>query len=340
MVFSAGNSMQIFKNKPWLAPLAGYSDLPFRLLCREYGCQTACTEMISAKGLVFESPGTKRLLATGPADTPLVVQLFGSEAAYCEQAMKVLLSRGFAYFDLNAGCPVRKVVKTGAGAALLRDPDRLVRLAGGMVDLAGKGRVGVKLRSGWDAASRLQAEVFQELERIGLGWIAVHPRTARQGFSGQADWSFIRAVQDTVAIPVLAGGDLFTAEDGVRCLEQTGAAGVMFARGALNNPMIFSRFRELMDGKAVPSRQAQWQPTDFKTMIFRHMHYCREGQDAGKSLLKMRTIIPRYLKGFPGAKDLRRQIVQAGSWGDLEALIGRIGLGEERNVEHRTLNIE
>lgn len=321
--------MQIFKNKSWLAPLAGYSDLPFRLLCREYGCQTACTEMISAKGLVFESPGTKQLLATGPADRPLVVQLFGSEAAYFEQAMKILLDRGFVSFDLNAGCPVRKVVKTGAGAALLRDPDRLVRLAGVMVDLAGKGRVGVKLRSGWDAATRLQAEVFQELERIGIGWIAVHPRTARQGFSGRADWAFIRGVQDTVAIPVLAGGDLFTAEDGVRCLEQTGAAGVMFARGALNNPMIFSRFRDIMAGNRPAEPGADWRPADFGTMIRRHMHLCRESRDSVRSLLKMRTIIPRYLKGFPGAKDLRRQIVQAGSWEELEALIGQIGLGGE-----------
>ncbi len=321
--------MQISRNKPWLAPLAGYSDLPFRLLCREYGCRAACTEMISAKGLVFESPGTSKLLETGPADSPLVVQLFGSEAEYCAQAMKLLVKAGFTAFDLNAGCPVRKVVKTGAGAGLLRNPKHLYQIAGTMVQEAGQGRVGVKLRSGWDIAGTLHSEVFQELERLGVAWITVHPRTAKQGFTGRADWGFIRRVQEKVAIPVLACGDLFSAEDAVRCLKETGAAGVMFARGALNNPMIFSRFRQLMDGKNESAVPAHWAPADFKTMILRHMQLCREGQDAVRSLLKMRSIIPRYLKGFPGAKDLRRRIVSAGSWEELEELIGRTALGGE-----------
>ena len=321
--------MQISRNRPWLAPLAGYSDLPFRRLCRDYGCHVACTEMISVKGLVFGSPGTTKLLRTDPADTPLVVQLFGAETEYFSLAMKQLVAAGFTAFDLNAGCPVRKVVKTGAGAALLRTLELLFQIAGLMVQEAGHGQVGVKLRSGWDAGSILVPEVFQELERLGVAWIAVHPRTAKQGFSGRADWGQIRKIQRSVQIPVLASGDLFTAEDGVRCLEESGAAGVLFARGALNNPMIFSRFRQLMDGKNESAVFAHWASADFKTMILRHMQLCREGQDAVRSLLKMRSIIPRYLKGFPGAKDLRRQIVSADSWEELEDLIGRIGFGSE-----------
>ncbi len=318
---SAGRCMKISRNEPWLAPLAGFSDLPFRLLCREYGCGVACTEMVSVKGLVFESPGTTKLMLTRQEDSPLVVQLFGAEPGYFREALNRLLGLGFTCFDLNAGCPVRKVVKTGAGAALLGNQDRLFEIVKVMVALAGQHNVGVKLRSGWDESSPLNPDIFAELERLGAGWITLHPRTAKQGFSGKADWDRIRMVQEQVGIPVIASGDLFSAEDGRKCLYQTKAAGVMFGRGALYDPMIFARFRELMDGSGNGRGSEKDRPKRLHEMINRHVQLCLQSQDAWRSFLKMRTIIPRYLRVFQGAKELRKSIVVCRSWEELQRLI-------------------
>ena len=317
--------MKISRNDPWLAPLAGFSDLPFRLLCREYGCSVACTEMVSVKGLIFESPGTTKLLQTRQEDSPLVVQLFGADPVYFREALSRLLEQGFTSFDLNAGCPVKKVVKTGAGAALLNNLDLLFEIVRDMVALAGPKMVGVKLRSGWDEGSRLEPDVFSELERQGAGWITLHPRTVRQGFSGKADWDRIRIVQEQVQIPVIASGDLFTAEDGVECLQQTRAAGVMFGRGAMYDPMIFARFRKLMKGADQGVDSEKDRSGSLKEMIFRHVQLCLQSQDAWRSFLKMRTIIPRYLKGFQGAKELRKSIVACKSWEELMELVGNSG---------------
>ncbi|MCF8106957.1 MAG: tRNA-dihydrouridine synthase family protein [Desulfohalobiaceae bacterium] len=313
--------MKISRNEPWLAPLAGFSDLPFRLLCREYGCSVACTEMVSVKGLVFESPGTTRLLLTRQEDSPLVVQLFGADPLYFREALNRLLELGFTSFDLNAGCPVKKVVKTGAGAALLNNPGLLFEIVRDMVALAGPKMVGVKLRSGWDEGSRLEPDVFAELERLGAGWITLHPRTARQGFRGKADWDRIRMVQEQLGIPVIASGDLFTAEDGRECLQQTRAAGVMFGRGALYDPLIFARFRELMFGSGNKGDSEKNRAKRLQGMINRHVQLCLEGHDSWRSFSKMRTIIPRYLRGFQGARDLRKSIVACRSWEELQVLI-------------------
>lgn len=313
--------MRISQYEPWLAPLAGFSDLPFRLLCREYGSSVACTEMISVKGLVFASPGTTKLLQTHPLDSPLVVQLFGADPRYFAEALEWLLDRGYVYFDLNAGCPVKKVVKTGAGAALLDNPELLLEIIRVMVEQAGKGRVGVKLRSGWDQRGLLNPDFYNELQQLGLGWITLHPRTAKQGFSGKADWELIRVVQEQLTIPVIASGDLFTAEDGVRCLQQTKASGVMFGRGALDNPRIFFRFQMLMQGSGHNVDCDESQSQEKAKMILRHIQLCLESEDPGRSFLKMRTIIPRYLRGFHGAKGLRQKIVSCTSWEELQGCL-------------------
>ena len=234
-------------DRPWLAPLAGYTDLPFRLLCREYGAAVCCTEMVSAKGLVYHSPGTRDLLLTLPEDQPAVVQLFGCEPDILRQAMEPLLERGFRWFDLNMGCSVPKVTRTGCGAAMLKDIPNALTVARAMIDMAGAGRVGFKIRLGWDAQQEVWLQLAQGLQDAGAGWVTLHPRYAKQGFGGEARWSALRTLAEKMDIPVIASGDLFTAEDGIRCLRETGVSTVMYARGAMQWPGIFAEHTRLWD---------------------------------------------------------------------------------------------
>lgn len=322
-------------NRPWLAPLAGFSDLPFRLLCRENGAAAACTEMVSAKGLVYGGQGSADLLATAEADAPLVVQLFGAEEDFVARAMDRLLTAGFRYFDLNAGCSVAKVVKTGAGAALLQTPDRLVALVRTMSRLAGPDRVGVKFRLGFDVASENYLDLGPALAEAGAAWLTLHPRYARQGFGGQADWTAIARLKGRAGVPVLASGDLFTAEDGAACLRQSGADGLMFARGALADPAVFSRLQALVEGRPSPP------PPDGRflaRLMRRHValilqHGSRDGREESsgperrsggglpKAILRMRTVMTRYVKGLEGSRALRKAMTSCTCWEQIEEII-------------------
>ncbi|HDQ40172.1 MAG TPA: tRNA-dihydrouridine synthase family protein [Desulfonatronum sp.] len=309
--------LPIHPGSPWLAPLAGFSDLPFRLLCREQGCAVACTEMISAKGLTHCNQSTQRLLLTHLTDQPLVVQLYGSEADSFVRPMEFLLERGFRFFDLNAGCSVPKVARTGSGAALLRTPEKLLQIAEVMVQAAGAGNVGVKLRLGWDKGERTFLDLGRPLEDLGVGWLTLHPRWAVQGFSGQALWDGLRALRERVAVPVIASGDLFSAEDGCRCLDATGVNGVMFARGALWDPAIFNKYLSLFG----LSRPDVFSPHHCLAVARRHMVLCREHLSDRRALLAMRTVVPRYLRHFHGAKSLRQSLTALSSWWELEDVL-------------------
>lgn len=305
---------------PWLAPLAGFTDLAFRLLCREQGACVACTEMISAKGLVFGSKGTRDLLATCPEDTPLVVQLFGSEPEYIARAMDILLEQGFRYFDLNSGCPVKKVVKTGSGAALLKTPDLLVHLVRIMAEKAGENRVGVKIRLGWRADEPVYLDLAPRLEQAGAAWITLHPRFARQGFAGQAQWDCLSQLTQRVSVPVIASGDLFTAQDGVRCLEQTQVDAIMFARGALNDPTVFKRFHALMHQRPVPPKTA----TELVSTMERFMELSTIHGSQARALLRMRTLAPRFVRDFPGSRALRSSLTTCRTWEEFARAINRL----------------
>lgn len=317
----------ITPDRPWLAPLAGFSDLPFRLLCHDHGCHTAVTEMISAKGLIYKSPGTKELLQTCEQDSPLIVQLFGSEEPFLVQSIERLRVEGFRYFDLNCGCPVRKVAKTGSGAALLKEPAHLLRLAKAMIAATEPGCMGFKIRLGWHIGQPVYLPLAKELEELGAGWITMHPRFGAQGFTGQADWSHIKTLKDNVGLPVIASGDLFQAEDGLRCVEQTGVDSIMFARGALSDPCIFSRYLRL--------RQAQ-EPEEKScrriTAMVRRLSelYAEHGMER-LGLLKMRTLVPRFLKGLPGARAFRRDIVFCKSWDEVFHILENEISGLEEN---------
>ena len=327
--------LPIGPDSPWLAPLAGFSDLPFRLLCREQGAAAACTEMVSAKGLIYglrqksgqkpvQPNGTEDLLATRSDDAPLVVQLFGEDPEFIGAAVEELQQRGFTCFDLNMGCSVPKVTKTGAGAALLRDPDLALAVASALLKKAGAGRAGCKIRLGWDSAAPVYLELGKRLAGAGAAWITLHPRYARQGFSGHADRAALEKLAKAVDIPVLASGDLFTAEDGLCCLE-AGASGVMFARGAMNNPAIFKRYLALRRGGECPAVPAA---REVLALIVRHAGLAQSltpGRPGKKgyppALLKMRTFVPRYVRHLPGVKHLRQALTRCEGWDDLRAAL-------------------
>lgn len=311
------NNIPFSPDRPWLAPLAGFSDLPFRELCREHGCDVTVTEMVSAKGLIYGSPGTQELLQVSDRDNPLIVQLFGSEETFLMQSLHRLREQGFRYFDLNCGCPVRKVTKTGSGAALLKEPDHLVRLARAMTSAVDSGCMGFKIRLGWYTDQPVYLDLARRLEQCGAGWITLHPRYGAQGFTGQADWTHLAAMKQALSIPVVASGDLFTAEDGARCVEETGVDTVMFARGALNDPGIFARYKQIRSvGRAEEKKN-----TDMIALIRRLCElYTSHGMDR-QGLLKMRTLAPRFLKGLPGAKSIRRDMVTCKTWEDVFFLL-------------------
>ena len=321
---STPSTPPIAPDRPWLAPLAGYSDLPFRLLCREHGAAAACTEMVSAKGLHYAKKGggkgTEALLATTPEDLPLVIQLFGGEPDILESVTAELTARfpaGRVWFDLNMGCAVPKVVKTGSGAALLRDEDRALACAAAMLRAAGPGRVGVKLRLGWLPGEEAYLRLAPALQDLGAGWVTLHPRAARQGFSGVADYSALARLKETLSIPVLGSGDLHSAEDALRCLKETGIDGVMFARGAMSSPRIFADLSKLWHGSApLPPT-----PASLKAMIRRHMELARTFEGERSAVFKMRAFVPRYVKHLSGARALRQDMTSCKDWDRLEELL-------------------
>lgn len=317
---SPASDLPIHPDKPWLAPLAGFSDLAFRLLCRHYGCCAAFTEMISAKGLVYQTRNTLELLKTSPEDSPLIVQIYGSEPGIIRKSMSILMDLGFCYFDLNCGCSVRKVAKTGAGAALLKSPGLIAEMALAMSEAAGPGRAGIKIRLGWNNEEQVYLELAEMLSGSGTGWITLHPRTAGQLFSGKARWEALKTLKKATRIPVIASGDLFTARDALECVRLTGVDNVMFARGALNNPSIFEHYINLRKNKfMVEVDQAHLQEMCFKT-IYYYQRYC----PSQRAVLKMRTVLPRMIREIPGAKELRKEIISCRDWDGVKKAIAGI----------------
>lgn len=354
----ACHALPIGKGAPWLAPLAGYSDLPFRLLCRELGASVACTEMVSAKGLVLgqnkKNNATNDLLVTYPpilssaahdaqcvlsadvspppavSDAPLVVQLFGAESVYMEEAVHMLIDRGYSWFDCNMGCSVPKVNKSGSGSAMMRDLDNALAVAEAMLRAAGRGKVGFKMRLGQEPGAETYLELATRLDKAGAGWLTLHPRYAKQKFTGAANWEAVKPMADAVSIPVMVSGDLFSAEDGVNALAASNAAGVMFARGAMQNPAIFDQFKRLaMGSEASPPKRGSFVDGDrLEYVIRRHAAliraFCperRNRQGIASGLLKMRTFVPRYVKECAGARALRRGMAECASWDAMNRLL-------------------
>lgn len=292
------------KNNIFLAPLAGVSDRPFRVLCAEQGAGLVYTEMVSAKAISYNNKKTSALLKISPDKETAGVQLFGSDPEIMAASASKIENDAITLFDINMGCPVPKVVNNGEGSALMKDPDLIGSIVEAMVKAVHK-PVTVKIRSGFDSDSINAVEVAKVAEQAGAAAIGVHGRTRDQYYSGKADWQIIRQVKEAVNIPVLGNGDIFTAQDAKRMFDETGCDGVLVARGAQGNPWIFNEIVTYMATGQVPSRP---EPEELVAMILRHKEALIEEKGSFVAMREMRKHTSWYTKGLKNATDIRREI--------------------------------
>ena len=264
MELRIGNT--ILENNVILAPMAGVTDLPFRLLCREQGAGCVVTEMLSAKAILYNNRNTKELMQIHPQERPAAIQLFGSDPDIMAQIAARIEDGPYDFIDVNMGCPVPKVVNNGEGSALMKNPKQAEKVLSAMVK-AVKKPVTVKFRKGFNNTSVNAVEFAKMAEGSGVAAVAVHGRTREQYYSGKADWDIIRQVKEAVKIPVIGNGDIFTPQDAGRMMEETGCDGIMVARGAKGNPWIFRRINHYLDtGEILPGPSIE----EIQAMILRH----------------------------------------------------------------------
>lgn len=299
-----------------LAPMAGVTDLPFRLLCKEQGAGLLCMEMISAKALQYGNKNTKALLAIHPDEYPVSLQLFGSDPQIISEQAKRIEELPFQILDINMGCPVPKVVRNGEGSALMKEP-KLVYDIVYAVSHAIQKPVTVKIRKGFDDNSVNAVEIAKIVEEAGGAAVAVHGRTREQYYSGKADWNIIRQVKEAVSIPVIGNGDVTSAQKAADMMEQTGCDGVMIGRGAQGNPWIFRELLEYNETGIIPGRPDKLTIRD--TML-RHAALQIEFKGEYLGIREMRKHVAWYTKGMPGSAKLRDAINKVETYKELEAL--------------------
>ena len=309
------------KNNVILAPMAGVSDLPFRLLCHELGAGLVCMEMVSAKAIFYGNKNTERLLDIHPKERPVSLQLFGSDPVIVSEMAKKIEERPFSILDFNMGCPVPKVVNNGEGSALLKNPRLAAQILEGLVKAVQK-PVTVKIRMGFDKEYINAVEMAKIAEACGVAAIAVHARTREQYYSGRAHWEIIRAVKEAVSIPVIGNGDVDSPAAAEQMLSETGCDGVMIGRGAQGNPWIFRELAQYLETGKMPER-----PTlaERQEMILRHGRMLADYKGEQAAMREMRGHMAWYTKGMPHSASLRNQINQVESLEDMERLISSIG---------------
>ncbi len=308
-----------------LAPMSGYTSLPMRLLCRRAGAGIVYSELLSATGLHYGSRRTTEMMATCAGEHPVGIQIFGSDPDWMAAAAEAAVARGADVVDINMGCAVPKVMKTGAGAALLGDPDRAVAIVEAVSQRIER-PVTVKMRAGLREGDRSWLSLAVRLVEAGAAAICLHGRTAAQRFRGQADWGAIAALVREVRAPVIGNGDVDSPQAARRMREETGCAGVMIGRAALGNPWIFAQAAAELRGK-VPPRDPT--PRERVAIALCHLGMLAAEQEERRAVLELRPVLARYLQGLPGARQLRTGIMRATAVREVRDLL----LGFARGLE-------
>jgi nifR3 family TIM-barrel protein len=300
-----------------LGPMAGVTDLPFRILCKEQGADLIYTEMVSAKGIQYNNKNTENLLMVSEEERPVALQLFGADPYIMSETAKRIEHRNFDILDINMGCPVPKVVNNFEGSALMKDP-KLVGEIVHAISTAIKKPLTVKIRKGFTESTANAVEIAKIAEANGAAAIAVHGRTREQYYSGKADWNIIRAVKEAVSVPVIGNGDVFTPEDAKRLIEETGVDGIMVARGARGNPWLFRQIKEYLE---TSSKREKPSVDEAVKMMLRHARLSIEYKGEYIGIREMRKHVAWYTTGYPLAARLRQHVNEIESYQGLENLL-------------------
>lgn len=315
-------------NKVFLSPMAGVTDLPFRLICKEKGCGMLYTEMINAKALCYDDENTKKMLKIEDEEHPIAVQIFGSEPEFMGKAAAIMNEYPNEILDINMGCPAPKVIKNGDGSALMRNPKLASEVLSSVVKNSKK-PVTLKIRKGWDDDSVNAVEIAKIAEQCGISALAIHGRTREQFYSGKADWDIIEQIKQTINIPVIGNGDVFEVEDAVNMLEKTKCDAIMIGRGAQGNPWIFKRINHYMETGEILS-----EPTleERITTAIKHMNLAVAEHGEYVAVREMRKHIGWYLKGLKNSAKYRDQINKITDYKEVIAML-------EEYMEHSLTQI-
>ncbi|WP_270651293.1 tRNA dihydrouridine synthase DusB [Coprococcus sp. AM97-06] len=300
-----------------LAPMAGVTDLPFRLLCKEQGAGLLCMEMVSAKAIQYNNKNTKALLEIHPEELPVSLQLFGSDPDVISEIAKRIEELPFSILDINMGCPVPKIVKNGEGSALMKDPKLVYEIVRKTARAIQK-PVTVKIRKGFDDTCINAVEIAKIIEDAGGKAVAVHGRTREQYYSGKADWDIIRQVKEAVSIPVIGNGDVVSGESAIAIQKETGCDGVMIGRGAQGNSWIFSELLEYEQTGKMPQRPSV---EAIRKMMLRHAQLQMQYKGEYLGIREMRKHVSWYTSGLPNSAKLRDEINRVDNYEELEKLL-------------------
>lgn len=303
-------AQELKKNPFVLAPMAAITDCAFRSFMREMGCGPVITELVSAYGIDYRSDRTLALMSYKEAQRPVGIQIFGEEAGVLARAAMYIELQGADFVDINLGCPVPKVVKKGAGSALLKDPCALHKILS-EVKSAIKIPLTIKIRTGWDESSINASEIVKAAYDAGVSWVAIHGRTRAQGYSGKADWDLIRKVKESSPLPIIGNGDIVTAEQAVQRLNESGCDGVMIGRGCLKNPWIFKQANLLRASQEATIKR------DFNSSLGRLKELVDERGDQRHSTLTMKKFAAWFSSGYPNSQQFRKDLFNAESAGQI-----------------------